>query len=648
MNIDREFAGHVLLAALLAAAPWTGARGTHIPTTRDVAGLRSPMPFEGYLAFDHSAASGLPGGGGEERTGWTDVRHPGNDAYGGATSVLATLRDTTLGYDISDNLVKVDNKRVTVDGAAGDQAPAPDIARDYDFAGEAWAQAGISVLDVGVRDVDFSTGNAAGNTAVSLPVDVADRTVIQAANRAAAPVVNNWYAPTGTTGNPGTLRGVTRRPTSATDGVMIFDNAANDTFAHELGHYLLDDHRFAPYTALRIRTDVSGGTFTLTFDGQTTAPIPHDATAAQVQAALEALSNLSPGDVTVSRRDTPPGTQYTVRTSASGALTADGAALTGGAGTAANRATVAAGDTTHSATADDLMAFGSLRNLPGTTPKGDGNPAPRDPGRENGNLGSVDHLDETVQLNGTGPALSQIEAVHRSPSVQEDDNGRTHGDKADFDWVEDNGVLEQVTTSGDNHPGVDFLLWEINPQAVDDSEHRHDGSNTTSASDDTAHDHDGWGILELDAFDDPFFRTIDIVSQVARYTDMDVKAGDWSFREAALDFAGFEGLFPEFSVDGSTWVAGSLISVFIDGWTLASSAENYVSRWRSPFDATLVRLNALNASGHDFNTQIDAIIASRFVGPLPSTFGMLLIAAALLLLRRRRGVPTPASAATPW
>lgn len=43
----------------------------------------------------------------------------------------------------------------------------------------------------------------------------------------------------------------------------------------------------------------SAGTFTLTFSGQTTAAIPFNATAAQVQAALEALSNINVGDVAV-------------------------------------------------------------------------------------------------------------------------------------------------------------------------------------------------------------------------------------------------------------------------------------------------------------------------------------------------------------
>jgi hypothetical protein len=43
----------------------------------------------------------------------------------------------------------------------------------------------------------------------------------------------------------------------------------------------------------------TGGTFTLAFSGQTTAPVAFDATAAAVQTALEDLSNLAPGDVIV-------------------------------------------------------------------------------------------------------------------------------------------------------------------------------------------------------------------------------------------------------------------------------------------------------------------------------------------------------------
>lgn len=43
----------------------------------------------------------------------------------------------------------------------------------------------------------------------------------------------------------------------------------------------------------------TAGTITITFDGETTAAIAFNATAAAVQAALEALSNIAPGDITV-------------------------------------------------------------------------------------------------------------------------------------------------------------------------------------------------------------------------------------------------------------------------------------------------------------------------------------------------------------
>jgi hypothetical protein len=53
----------------------------------------------------------------------------------------------------------------------------------------------------------------------------------------------------------------------------------------------------------------TGGTFTLTYSGQTTAAIAYNANAAAVQSALEALSNLAPGDVTVTGGP-GPGTPY--------------------------------------------------------------------------------------------------------------------------------------------------------------------------------------------------------------------------------------------------------------------------------------------------------------------------------------------------
>lgn len=77
----------------------------------------------------------------------------------------------------------------------------------------------------------------------------------------------------------------------------------------------------------------TGGTFTLTFDGQTTATIAYNAAAAAVQSALEALSNIAPGDVTVTGGP-GPGTPWVATFLGTlgnvPQMTASGAGLTGG------------------------------------------------------------------------------------------------------------------------------------------------------------------------------------------------------------------------------------------------------------------------------------------------------------------------------
>jgi hypothetical protein len=51
----------------------------------------------------------------------------------------------------------------------------------------------------------------------------------------------------------------------------------------------------------------TGGTFTLTFEGQTTAPIAFDATAAEINKKLEALSTIGAGNVAVVEVEKPEG-----------------------------------------------------------------------------------------------------------------------------------------------------------------------------------------------------------------------------------------------------------------------------------------------------------------------------------------------------
>lgn len=89
----------------------------------------------------------------------------------------------------------------------------------------------------------------------------------------------------------------------------------------------------------------SGGTFTLTFEGQTTVAIAHNASAATVLAALIALSTIGEGNVTVT--GSAIGTGYTVTfVNALAAMnipimTIDGALLTGSSPVATVTATTA-------------------------------------------------------------------------------------------------------------------------------------------------------------------------------------------------------------------------------------------------------------------------------------------------------------------
>lgn len=90
----------------------------------------------------------------------------------------------------------------------------------------------------------------------------------------------------------------------------------------------------------------TGGTFTLTFNGQTTAGIAFAPTAAAVLAALVALTTIEPGDVTVTGANGGPfSVTFAGRFSGEDvpALTASGASLTGGTSPGVTIATATGG-----------------------------------------------------------------------------------------------------------------------------------------------------------------------------------------------------------------------------------------------------------------------------------------------------------------
>lgn len=96
---------------------------------------------------------------------------------------------------------------------------------------------------------------------------------------------------------------VTARVHAAGQKIFLGCNAAtsNATWADKtLWPEWHDDDEWARLLNDNWRLDRSGltsGTFTLTFNGQTTAAIAYNATAAQIQTALESLANIASGDI---------------------------------------------------------------------------------------------------------------------------------------------------------------------------------------------------------------------------------------------------------------------------------------------------------------------------------------------------------------
>lgn len=112
-----------------------------------------------------------------------------------------------------------------------------------------------------------------------------------------------------------------------------------DLSGNLLGKKLIPDQAMGGVTkevqSVSITGTPTGGTFTLTFDGQTTAPIAYNAAASAVQSALEALNNIRVGQVTCAGGPLPASPVsvtfdgiYAGRNVSS--LTADSASLTGG------------------------------------------------------------------------------------------------------------------------------------------------------------------------------------------------------------------------------------------------------------------------------------------------------------------------------
>jgi flagellar capping protein FliD len=128
----------------------------------------------------------------------------------------------------------------------------------------------------GASDISISlefVKDPGGDAALTLPADAEDWTVTQG-------------------GTAGTLTDFEPADFSETQ-------SAQDSEIRVDG-YPTPQAGIAEVQTLEATTLPTGGTYTLTYDGQTTAPIDRDARANDIQNALEALPNVNPGDIEVS------------------------------------------------------------------------------------------------------------------------------------------------------------------------------------------------------------------------------------------------------------------------------------------------------------------------------------------------------------
>lgn len=106
----------------------------------------------------------------------------------------------------------------------------------------------------------------------------------------------------------------------------LFPDLAGNTY-YEITE--MDDKLVTTAVTVTITGTPTGGDFTLTVGGQTTAPIVYNAASTAVQSALIALSNVGTGNATVTGTAGGP---YSVSLTTAGVatVTADGSGLTGG------------------------------------------------------------------------------------------------------------------------------------------------------------------------------------------------------------------------------------------------------------------------------------------------------------------------------
>ena len=126
-----------------------------------------------------------------------------------------------------------------------------------------------------------------------------------------------------------TLNGTDQTTTDTTNAWT----AEDDTGTGAGWHLTIAATDFTTDDVQEVYNNATGGTFTLTYDGQTTAAIAYNASAATVETDIEALSNVTAATVTGTGVAATPWVIRFVTDSGQNIMTAGDGSLTGGAST---------------------------------------------------------------------------------------------------------------------------------------------------------------------------------------------------------------------------------------------------------------------------------------------------------------------------
>ncbi|MCS7032452.1 MAG: hypothetical protein NZ561_00480 [Phycisphaerae bacterium] len=246
----------IMLGGMAASGFLPVAHGQFVPSFLDIPGTRIGLPGEGYLV---ARPNPLANRFGDEYTGWIDIRHPAR--------VSANLPNFNSGYDMSDHQLRI--RTTTLTDSNGVSA-APNIARDFHYANRIWggSQAGLSVIQDAHRNYTSGGANPGGlPVTFTFPPEVGGSSAVfdgrigsATNNLTGGPAtrrIDMYYVadmddipgnrfrgyafnssantlPSQGLNNPGDFRPFF---VVATTGG---DTAVADTFAHEIGHFLLN------------------------------------------------------------------------------------------------------------------------------------------------------------------------------------------------------------------------------------------------------------------------------------------------------------------------------------------------------------------------------------------------------------------------